>query len=105
MQADQTLYMPPPSVEELGSRGDVDGDFSRTWCWRWNTSTDVRARELRLHEAWGFPEVWGDVPDARSPSHPRFRPSGLTIHLLEGGRFQEAEGTSPAGRPGRSTWR
>ncbi len=91
MQADQTLYLQPPSVEELGPRVDVDGEFLPDVVLEVDYSTDVRARKLRLYEAWGFPEVWVDVPDARSPSRPRSRPSGLTIHLLEGGRFLEAE--------------
>ena len=61
MQADQILYLHPPSAEELAPR------------------------------AWGFPEVWVDVPDARLPSRPKSRLPGLTIHVLEGGRFHPAE--------------
>ena len=49
-------------------------------------STDVRVRKLRLYEAWGFPEVWVDVPDERSS--PRSRLCGLTIHVLEAGRYR-----------------
>ena len=45
-------------------------------------STDVRRGKLGLYEAWGFPEVWVEVPDVRSPRQPRRRPSGLTIHRL-----------------------
>ena len=51
-------------------------------------STDVRVRKLALYEAWGFPEVWVDVPDARSRSRPKSRRSGLTIYVLEAGRFR-----------------
>ncbi len=51
-------------------------------------STDVRVRKLRLYEAWGFPEVWVDVPDERSS--PRSRLCGLTIHVLEAGRYRTA---------------
>ena len=55
-------------------------------------STDARVRKLRLYEAWGFPEVWVDVPDERS--RPRSRLPGLTIHVLEAGRYR----TSSASR-------
>ena len=55
-----------------------------------DNTTDVRRGKLSLYESWGFPEVWVDVPDAPSPSRPRGRRSGLTIHLLEHGRFRVA---------------
>ena len=88
MQADQILYLQPPFAEELGPRVDVDGDFLPDVVLEVDYSTDVRARKLRLYEAWGFPEVWVNVPDARSPSRPRSRRSGLTIHVLENGRLR-----------------
>ena len=53
-------------------------------------TTDVHRGKLALYESWGFPEVWVEVPDAPSPSRPHRRPSGLTIHLLERGRFRVA---------------
>ena len=52
-------------------------------------ATDVRRRKLWTCEAWGFPEVWVDVPDAPSPSRPKSRRPGLTIHMLENGGFRE----------------
>ncbi len=91
MQADQILYLQPPSAEELGPRVDVDGDDLPDIVLEVDYSTDVRVRKLPLYEAWGFPEVWVDVPDARSPSRPKSRRPGLTIHVLEGGRFAPAE--------------
>ena len=53
-------------------------------------TTDARRGKLPLYESWGFPEVWVDVPDAPSPSRPRARRPGLTIHLLVAGRFRAA---------------
>ena len=50
-------------------------------------TTDIRDRKLDVYAAWGVPELWVEVPDADLPSK-RKRP-GLTIHLLEGGRFRE----------------
>ena len=53
-------------------------------------TTDVRRNKLPVYEAWGFPEVWVDTPDTASPSRPqRLRP-GLTIYVLEKGRFRIA---------------
>ena len=51
-------------------------------------STDARRRKVPQYEAWGFPEVWIEVPDARAPSRPRSRRPGLTIHLLEDGAYR-----------------
>ena len=53
-------------------------------------TTDARRGKLALYETWGFPELWVDVPDAPAPSRPRARRPGLTIHLLEGGRYRVA---------------
>ena len=56
-----------------------------------DSTTDVRGNRLKLYEAWGFPEVWVEVPDAYAPSRPRGLRSGLRIHLLEGGQYVLAE--------------
>ena len=53
-------------------------------------TTDVRPWKLGQYESWGFPEVWVEVPDRRTPSRPRGRRPGLTIHLLERGAFRES---------------
>ena len=95
MQADQIVYVRPPFAAELGPWVDVDGERLADVVLEVDYSTDVRVRKLPLYEAWGFPEVWVDVPDARSPSRPKSRLPGLTIHVLEGGRFR-AVGTSRA---------
>ena len=55
-----------------------------------DNTTDVRRGKLALYESWGFPEVWVEVPDESSPSRPAGLRPGLTIHLLEGGRFRTA---------------
>ena len=46
-----------------------------------DSTTDVRRNRLKLYEAWGFPEVWVEVPVAYSPG--RRRRSGLTIYRWE----------------------
>ena len=92
MQADQILYLHPLEVAAWGPGVDVDGDELPDVTVDVDYSTDARVRKLRLYEAWGFPEVWVDVPDERS--RPRSRLPGLTIHVLEAGRYR----TSSASR-------
>ena len=90
MQADQVVYLHPlttPVAEEPAV--DVDGEARPDVVLEVDYSTDVRRGKLRLYEAWGFPEVWVDVPDVRSPGRPKSRPSALTIHAREEGRFRE----------------
>ena len=55
-----------------------------------DNTTDVRRGKLALYESWGFPEVWVEVPDESSPSRPAGLRPGLTIHLLDSGRFRPA---------------
>ena len=72
MQADQTLYL-VPSRAELSEAGtmvvgrhhypDVVLEVDHT--------TDVRRGKLVLYEAWGFPELWVEVPERRVASRPR----------------------------------
>lgn len=88
MQADQVIYLQPPPVEDLGRWVDADGESLPDVVLEVDHSTDVRVRKLRLYEAWGFPELWVDVPDVRAPSRPRSRLPGLTIHVLEDDGFR-----------------
>ena len=87
MQADQILYL-DPAAAPAGARVDLDGDALPDVVLEVDYSTDARVWKLPRYEAWGFPEVWIDVPDERS--YPRSRPSGLTIHVHDGERFREA---------------
>ena len=49
-------------------------------------STDVRRGKLGLYEAWGFPEVWVEVPAFGSPR----RTPGLTIHRRSADGYRAA---------------
>ena len=90
MQADELVYLHPTRARlprpalTIGEHDfpDVVLEVDHT--------TDARRRKLPQYEAWGFPEVWIEVPEARSPSRPRSRRSGLTIHLLEDGAYRES---------------
>ena len=53
-------------------------------------TTDVRWGKLKLYEAWGFPELWVEVPERRTPSRPKSRMPGLAIHLLEDGAYRQS---------------
>ena len=54
-------------------------------------STDVRRNKLELYDAWGFPEVWVDVPEQ---SVRRRRSRGITIYV----RKDDALSPVPASR-------
>ena len=91
MQADQTVYLYPARADLLGSDAMVVGkhDYPDVVL-EVDHTTDVRRGKLKLYEAWGFPEVWVEVPDHTAPSRPRGRRPGLTIHLLEEGAYRES---------------
>ena len=63
-------------------------------------TTDVRRGKLRLYEAWGFPEVWVEVPEGYLANRPAGLRPGLTIHLREGGAYRE----SPESRAFPARW-
>ena len=86
MQADQSVYLRPRRAHLPGPSAMVVGenDFPDVVL-EVDYSADVRRGKLGLNESWGFPEVWVEVPDRRTPSRPRGRMAGLTIHVLEEG--------------------
>ena len=88
MQADESVYLHPAQAKP-GPKGMVVGedDFPDVVL-EVDHTTDIHRGKLALYESWGFPEVWVEVPDASSPSRPHRRRPGLTIHLLEHGRFR-----------------
>ena len=88
MQADESVYLHPGRAR-LGPAAMVVGedDFPDVVL-EVDHTTDVHRGKLALYESWGFPEVWVEVPDTPSPSRPHRRRPGLTIHLLDHGRFR-----------------
>ena len=91
MQADESVYLHPAHARLPGPAAMVvvEDDVPDVVL-EVDHSTDARRGKLALYESWGFPEVWVDVPDAPSPSRPRERRPGLTIHLLEHGGYRIA---------------
>ena len=76
MQADQIVYLDPAETQPRGPWVEVGSDHLPDVVLEVDYSTDVRRGKLGLYEAWGFPEVWVEVPAGGSA---RRRP-GLTIH-------------------------
>ena len=91
MQADQSLYLRPLSANLPRGSAMVVGehDFPDVVL-EVDHTTDARRGKLKLYGAWGFPELWIQVPAEPSPSRPKSRLPGLTIHLLEGDTYREA---------------
>ena len=91
LQADQVAYLNPGRARLPASAGLVIGEHDLPdVVVEVDHTTDIRRGKLGLYEAWGFPEVWVDVPDQTSPSRPAGRAPGLTIHLLDGDRYRTA---------------
>ena len=91
LQADQSLYLHP-------GRARLPGAVAMEWgeddlpdvVLEVDHTTNVYRGKLRLYEAWGFPEVWVEVPSYRAASRAKSRRAGLTIHVLEGGVYRES---------------
>lgn len=88
LQADQSVYLHPararlpgPAAMEIGEH-DFPDVVLEVDC-----TTDVRRGKLGLYEAWGFPEVWVEVPDLDAAGRLRRR-RGLTIHRLVAGAYR-----------------
>ena len=98
LQADEVVWLYPERSRIPGGglklgvhdRPDVVLEVDHT--------TDIRRGKLGLYAAWGFPEVWVDVPDVTTPSRPAGLAPGLTVHRLDGSRYRTA--TASAAFPG-----
>lgn len=88
LQADQAVYLHPDRARLPQGAGMVVGehDFPDVVL-EVDHTTDVRRGKLALYEAWGFPEVWVDVPERRPASgrRPARRLPGLTVYRLDSG--------------------
>lgn len=81
---DQMLFLHPDRTEgKISQYLDVGEDPYPDVVLEVDSTTDVRRNRLKLYEAWGFPELWVEVPAAVAPSRPAGLRSGLRIHLLE----------------------
>ena len=85
MQADETLYLHPGRAHLPDMRLVVGEHDLPDVTLEVDYSTDVRRGKLGLYKAWGFPEIWVEVP-ARYRA--RRRP-GLTVHVREADGYRE----------------
>ena len=90
LEPDQVAYLHPGETRPRGKEILRGVDHLPDVVLEVDHSTDARRRKLGLYESWGFPEVWVEVPDEPWHYRPKSRRSGLTIHVLEGGRYVEA---------------
>ncbi|MCY4074522.1 MAG: Uma2 family endonuclease [Acidobacteria bacterium] len=89
LQADEVVYLHPARARIPGKTGLVLGEHDLPdVVLEVDHTTDVRRGKLGLYAAWGFPEVWVEVPDVTSPSRPAGRVPGLTIHRLDAGSYR-----------------
>ena len=89
MEADQSLYLHPQRVHLISATTMVVGEHHYPdIVLEVDRTTDVRRNKLKLYEAWGFPELWVDVPE-ESPRRKRSR--GTTIYVREESGFQVAD--------------
>ena len=99
LQADEAVYVHPRRARLPSPKAMVVGehDFPDVVL-EVDHTTDVRRGKLGLYEAWGFPEVWVEVPDDRTAPTARRRRAGLTIHRLAAGAYHRS--TASAAFPG-----
>ena len=91
MQADQSIYLHPERIRHMTRAMEVGRHEFPDVVLEVDHTTDVRRGKLGLYQAWGFPELWVDVPEA---GYAVRRPAGLsprlTIYLMEDGGFRRA---------------
>ena len=92
MCADQTIYLNPQPFRSITDADAVviGSDPLPDVVLEVDHTTDVRRTKLGIYEFWGFPEVWVETPDVSSKSRPKDVRRGLTIYLLEQGRYEVA---------------
>ena len=83
MQSDQSVYLRPNRAALPGLRAMVVGEHDiPDVVLEVDHTTDVRRGKLLQYEAWGFPELWVEVPDWAASSRPRGLVPGLTVYRL-----------------------
>ena len=90
LQADQSVYLHPGRARLPGAVAMEVGEHDLPdVVLEVDHTTDVYRGKLRLYEAWGFPEVWVEVPNYRAGEPTEAPAAGLTIHVLEGDVYRE----------------
>ena len=87
---DQCVYLNPGAFLPSGKASVLGRDPHPDVVLEVDHTTDIRRRKLDIYRRLGYPEVWAETPDAPSASRPRGVAPGLTIYLLEAGRYRKA---------------
>ena len=89
MHPDQSVYVRPERAALPGVDAMVVGEHDLPdVVLEVDHTTDVRRGKLLQYEAWGFPELWVEVPDRPARSRPGRLVPGLTIYLLGGDGYE-----------------
>ena len=89
MHPDQSVYLRPERAALPGVDAMVVGEHDLPdVVLEVDHTTDVRRGKLLQYEAWGFPELWVEVPDRPARSRPGRLVPGLTIYLLGGDGYE-----------------
>ena len=92
LQADQCVYLHPARSRLPDGEGMSLGvhDFPDVVL-EVDHTTDIRRGKLGLYEAWGFPEVWVEVPDRYTRSRRRGVRPGVTMWVRgQDGRYRDS---------------
>ena len=100
MEADQSIYLHPERANIVGPSAMVVGEnHYPDVVLEVDLTTDVRRNKLKLYEAWGFPELWVEVPEQ---SERRRSARGTTIYVrnevVEGGKAKAVFEVVPESR-------
>ena len=87
LQADQMVFLDPVETRPRGAAIEVGTDHLPDVVLEVDYATDVRRGKLGLYEAWGFPEVWVEVPEGGSPR----RRLGMTVHRRSTDGYRSVE--------------
>ena len=91
LEADETVYLYPSRARLPRESAVAVGEHTLPdVVLEVDNTTDVRQGKLQLYEAWGFPEVWVEVPASYTPSRPRGLVPELRIYRLAGEGFRRA---------------
>lgn len=93
LQADQCVYLRPERARMLDAMVlEVGRNEFPDVVLEVDHTTNVKRGKLAIYQAWGFPEIWVEVPDRKPRSRrPGGLQPGLTIHLRVGSEYRVAQ--------------
>jgi hypothetical protein len=91
MQPDRAIFLSPPAPRTERGSVHVGADALPDVALEVDHTTDALCGKLAVYHAWGFPEVWVEVPtpDPKKPTVPSRYPPALTIHRRRGSSYRK----------------